>query len=155
MITLTCPASTVALTDSDDTLDTAAVTAPSSPSSTTPEGTIPLRSTGAINSVAIPREVAGAESVSSLQTSKLPREVESAEIERMMTPAPMVLTAVEDDLPATLPVPPVVDHGAASTAVLVSPTLSKIAVNTATVDIIQQRTGPLVGHTGAPRTYAA
>ena len=61
----------------------AAATARSSPSSTRDEETDPLRSTGVIDSAAIPREVAGAEFVTSIQTSTLPREVESAAFERM------------------------------------------------------------------------
>ena len=114
----------------------AAATAPSSPSPTTTGETIPLRSTGATDSVAIPREVAGAESMSSLQTSILPREVESAEFERTMTtPEPMVLTADDDDQPATLPMLPVVDHGAANTAVFVSPASSTIVANTSVANM--------------------
>jgi len=114
----------------------AAATAPSSPSPTTTGETIPLRSTGATDSVAIPREVAGAELMSSLQTSTLPREVESAAFERTITtPAPMVLTADDDDLPATLPIIPVVDHGAASTAVLASPTPSTVVEDTTVADM--------------------
>ena len=114
----------------------AAATAPSSPSPTTTGDTVPLRSTGAIDSAAIPREVVGAELVTSIQTSTLPREVESAELERTITtPEPMVLTADDNELPATLPMIPVVDHGAASTAVLASPTSSTVVVDTTVADM--------------------